>query len=134
MLKFEVIEDGNALRVSAEEANEFSEYIREHTEDALTSYTPNSDQAFIEMTESYWANGWGVCTADALGELSECLVIAEGMYYEDDGAITLQGKVWTNIHNYQIVNPLDEILENGHVDFRLWDDFVDGKSFCDGVK
>ena len=121
-LSFEIRDNGNTLRVTADDPIEFAEYIQEHEDDALTSYSPNTDQAFQEMTESYWTNGWGVHTADELGQMSECLVISEESYPEEDGSITLNGKVWTNIRDYQIVNPLDSILENGYYDFDLWED------------
>ena len=126
MLNFQILDNGN-LRVSAEDPKEFAEYVNEHADDMLTSYTPNSDQCFIENTESYWANGWGVCTADTLGQLSECLVVASEMTHEDDGTIVLHGKAWTNIHNYQIVNPIDAIIEDGYIDFLLWAEFDNEK-------
>ena len=52
-LKFEIIEAGRVLRVSAENRAEFLQYIEDHKDDALTSYTPNSDIAFMQLTESY---------------------------------------------------------------------------------
>ena len=127
-LKFEIIEAGRVLRVSAENRAEFLQYIEDHKDDALTSYTPNSDIAFMQLTESYSCNGWGIFTADTLGQMSECLVISEDLTIEDDGSYTLNGRAWTNIHNYQIVNPLDSIVENGYVDFLLWDNFK-GENF-----
>jgi len=123
MLKFEQINEGKTLRISAENPSEFAQYIKDHEDDALTSFTPNSDQAFMELTESYSCNGWGVFTADQLGQMTECLAVAEESTVEDDGSYTLNGKVWTNIHNYQIVSPLYVILEDGYIDFRLWEDF-----------
>lgn len=129
MFKFEKLNDGKILRVSAVNPAEFADYIKNHEDDALTSCSPNSDQCFIEMTESYWVNGWGVFTADEIFQMSECLVIAEEFYTEDDGSKTLCGKVWTNIHNYMIVNPLDAILEDGHYDFILWEKFKTPENF-----
>jgi len=129
MLKFEKVEDEKILRISAVNPAEFAEHIENHKDDCLTSYSPNSDMAFMEMSESYSCNGWGVFTADQLGQMSECLVIAEDSTIEDDGSFSFFGKVWTNIHNYQIENPLDLILENGHVDFYLWEDFKKVENF-----
>jgi hypothetical protein len=129
MLKFEKINEGKTLRISAINPAEFAEYIKEHEDDMLTAYTPNSDMAFFEMTEAYSTNGWGVFTADQLGQLSECLVVAEESTVEGDGSFSLSGKAWTNIDNYQIENPLDLILENGHVDFYLWEDFKKVENF-----
>lgn len=127
-LHFEIIDNGRKLRITAENPADLLEYIESHKDNMLTSFSPNTDQAFKILTESYWVNGWGVFTADELGQLSECLVIAEESTLEDDGSITLNGKVWTNIHNYQIVNPLDSIVENGYIDFLLWDTFK-GENF-----
>lgn len=127
-LKFEIIDNGRVLRVTAENQADFLQFIKDHEEDMLTSYTPNSDQAFIELTESYWCNGWHVCNADDLGQMSQCLVICEDSTIEDNESVTLRGRAWTNIHNYQIVNPLDSIVENGYIDFLLWDTFK-GENF-----
>ena len=114
-LHFEIIENGRVLRVTAENPAEFLQYIEDHKDDCLTSFQPNTDQAFMTLCESYSCNGWGIFTADTLGQMSECLVIAQESTVEEDGSYTLNGKVWTNIHNYQIVNPLDSIVESGHV-------------------
>lgn len=119
MLKFEKINKGKTLRISAINPTEFAEYIKSHEDDLLTSYTPNSDQCFIEMTESYWTNGWNVTTADNLGWLSECLVVSDDAHFEDEEVSFDDCRIWTNIHNYQIVNPLDQILEKGFIDFYL---------------
>lgn len=127
-LKFEIIENGRVLRVTAENPAEFARFIDDHKDDALTSYTPNSDMAFMQLTESYSCNGWGVFTADQLGQMSECLVIAKESTIEEDGSYTLNGKTWTNIHNYQIVSPLYCILEDGYFDFYLWEEFK-GENF-----
>lgn len=127
-LKFEIIENGRVLRVTAENPAEFARFIDDHKDDALTSYTPNSDMAFMQLTESYSCNGWGVFTADQLGQMTECLVIAQESTIEEDGSYTLNGKVWTNIHNYQIVNPLDQIAEHGYYDFELWEE-MKGENF-----
>lgn len=127
-LTFEILEDGRVLRVKAENPSDFAEFIKDHGDDCLTSFNPNSDKAFIDLTESYWVNGWGVLNAEDLGQMTQCLVIAREMITEDDGSHTLHGKAWTNIHNYQIVNPLDQILENGYYDFYLWDEF-EGENF-----
>lgn len=127
-LIFEIIDNGRKLRVTPENMEDFKAFIADHEEDALTSYTPNSDMAFMELTESYSGNGWGVFTADQLGQMSECLVIAQESAIEEDGSYTLNGKAWTNINDYQLVSPLYCILENGYYDFELWQEFK-GENF-----
>lgn len=127
-LKFQIIDNGRKLRVTPENMEDFKQFIKDHEDDALTSYTPNSDMAFMELTESYSCNGWGIFTADQLGQLSECLVIAQESTVEDDGSYTLNGKAWTNINDYQLVSPLYCILENGYYDFELWEEFK-GENF-----
>ena len=117
-LKFEIINDGKVLRVTAENPVDFAQYIKDHEDDALTSYTPNSDMAFMILTESYSCNGWLITTADKLGHLSECLLISNDFEMDDDGNYSTD-KFWTNIHDYQINNPLDCILNDGHYDFYL---------------
>ncbi len=127
-LKFEILDNGN-LRVSAQNPADFAEWIRDHEDDAVTSFTPNSDMAFMALSEQYSCNGWGVFTADTLGQMSECLVICDDSTTEEDGSITLSGKAWTNIHDYQIVSPLYVILENGYYDFYLWENFETPENF-----
>ena len=117
-LKFEIINDGKTLRVTAENPADFAQFIKDHEDDALTSYTPNSDQAFMELTESYSCNGWLVTTADNLGHLSECLLISNDFEMDNNGKYSTD-KFYTNISDYQIVGPLYCILENGYYDFEL---------------
>lgn len=117
-LKFEIINDGKTLRVSAENHEDFAQYIKDHEDDCLTSYTPNSDMAFMELTESYSCNGWLITTADMLGHMTECLLISNDFEMDDEGNYTTD-KFYTNIHNYQIVSPLYCILEDGYYDFFL---------------
>lgn len=128
-LHFEIIENGAKLRVTPENMEDFKQFIVDHEDDCLTSFNPNTDQAFMELTESYWTNGWGVFTADNLGQLSECLVIAEEATIEDDGSHTLYKRAYYN-GDYMIINPLDQILEKGYYDFDLWEDFGNhGRNF-----
>ena len=117
-LKFEIINDGKILRVTAENPVDFAEYIKDHEDDALTSYTPNSDQAFMELTGQYQGNGWFITTADKLGHMSECLLISNDFEMDDDGNYSTD-KFYTNIADYQIISPLYCILEDGHYDFEL---------------
>lgn len=126
-LLFTELENGN-LRISAENKADFKQFIDDHSNDMLTSFQPNSDQAFMELTEDYWTNGWGVFTADQLGQLSECLIVAKEATIEDDGSYTLYDRAWSNIADYQIVSPLTLILENGYYDFELWEEFK-GENF-----
>ncbi len=120
-LKFEIINDGRTLRVTTENPADFAQYIKDNEEEALTSYTPNSNMAFMNLTEQYSTNGWRVYTADQLGQLSECLVICEEASIDDDGNPELIGRSWTNIEDYEIVSPLDLILSVGYYDFEIWE-------------
>lgn len=116
MLKFTELENGN-LRISLEDGYSPADLLDEVGDDI------DSDFAFIELTEFYWANGWGVHRADDLGQLSECLVISKEAEIENDGSITLSGKAWSNVHNYMIVSHLREIVEKGYYDFLFWQEF-----------
>lgn len=127
-LIFEIIDNGKVLRVKAENQADFLQFIADHEDDMLTSYTPNSDQAFFELTGDYSGDGWGVLNADELGQMTQCLVICQELYNEEDGSKTLHGKAWTNINDYQIVSPLYVIAENGYYDFYLWEEFK-GENF-----
>lgn len=121
-LKFEIIEDEGVLRVKPENVTDFTEWVNDE------SNYPDSDSAFMELTESYSCNGWGIYTGDELGQLTQCIVICEESMVEDNGSRTLHGRAWSNNHNYQVMSPLREILERGYYDFYLWDTFK-GENF-----
>lgn len=115
MLDFKILENGN-LRISIFKGckREFKRFMKENTH-------LGGDQRFMNATENYWTNGWGVHGAGELNQLSNCLVISQESFIEDDGSITLHGKSWTNIHNYMFIDPLQEILEKGYIDFYQWE-------------
>ena len=88
------------------------------------------DSAFINATEGYWTNGWGVLRAgDDLGQMSDCLVIAEGKTTEEDGSKTIYGKTWSNFNTYMYVDEVEELLTTGYVDFVFWQDCGEGVNF-----
>ena len=122
-IKFTELEDEKILRVSLVADEQEKQEIRDGMDER------GSIAAFFDLTESYWSNGWGVLTADTILQLSECFIIAKECTTEDDGSMTLYGKAWTNIHNYMIVNEITELLDNGHYDFYLWEDFGKGENF-----
>lgn len=122
-IKFTELEEGKILRVS------FSGDAEDRQELIDLNEKVGCANAFREITESYWCNGWGVFQADDLGQMSQCLVIAEESSIEDDGSYTISGKAWTNIHNYQIVDEIECLLKDGHYDFLLWEDFKTPQNF-----
>lgn len=85
-------------------------------------------QALVELTESYWTNGWGVHTADQLNQMSECEVIAMDSSVEDDGSITLCGTCWYH-PNYMVENIIDVIVEKGFIDLPCWQTFDNPVNF-----
>ena len=110
-LKFEEIENGKILRVSFigddEAKREFLESLSEIT--------------FYDLAEYQNCNGWLITTADQLNQLSSCLVLSQDYSTDDNGEVIELGKAWSNFHNYQIVNEVEEILTVGYYDFRLWE-------------
>jgi len=109
---FKVLEN-NDLRISIDANDlELADEVRDFRE-------KNCEQGtLLEYTESYWTNGWGVHTADELGQLSECEVIAEESLSEDDGSILVHGRIWYH-PNYMIESIIDTILDKGHIDLPL---------------
>jgi hypothetical protein len=77
---------------------------------------------FEDGTESYWTNGWGIFSADLLGQLSSAPIIVEDLTINDDNSRTLNGNAWW-YPDYQILDPVEEILKHKYVDFDLWDTF-----------
>ena len=116
-ISFSKIDDGFTLRISFTGTEEDKLELEEMNDEYGEIHT------LWEITEGYWANGWGLHTADQLGQLSECLIISEDSTIEDDGRLTLFGKCWSNVHNYQTVSVIEELLEKGFYEFYLWEDF-----------
>lgn len=86
-----------------------------------------SDHALRFASERQLCNGWGLHDADELGQLSTAPVIAEDSIIEDDGTVTLNGRAWYH-PEYMITNPIQQILDNGEVDFQFWMEF-DNRNF-----
>jgi hypothetical protein len=122
-IKFTELEDGKILRVS------FSGNFEDRQELIDLNEKLGSADAFKEITESYWVNGWGVFNANELNQMSNCLVIAKESNIEEDGSYTLFGRAWSNIHNYQIVDEIEVLLNDGYYDFYLWEDFKTPENF-----
>ena len=118
MVEFEILENGK-LRVKFVGDDQDRQEIKEH----LEKHGINS--AFANMTEPYWTNGWGVHTGDELNMMTGAMSIAQESTREDDGSLSLFGKVWTNFRNYQVVDEVSEILENGYFDFDFWQEIKD---------
>lgn len=87
------------------------------------------NSALCDLLEPYTCNGWGLVFGDDIMQMTGCAIISEGETLEDDGTRTLYGKAWTNIHNYQIVDEIEELLTKGYYDFYFWQDFGKGENF-----
>lgn len=122
MIKFTELQNGN-LRLT------LSEDGTKYYDEAVQIIQNNSAiSALLTLTEYYWTNGWGVLEADELHQMSQAPVIVQDYTIEDDGSRTLYGKAWY-YPNYMILNPLEEILKEGYVDFTLWEDFQESVTF-----
>jgi hypothetical protein len=114
MIEFNELENGKLRLTFFNEAarEEIAEMIDKHGEMSI----------LYDATESYWANGWGVTSADRLWQMSEAPVIVEDYTVEDDGSVTLYGKAWY-FSNYMIESAIETMLEKGYVDFDFWQTF-----------
>ena len=109
--KLSIAENGNLIiSCEAEDKPEIMEFYDEHSEMAT----------ILEFTEHYWTNGWGVHSADELGNLSEAPLFAEESTIEDDGSIVLGNRVWYH-PNYQIESLVEIVLEKGFIELPLLD-------------
>ena len=109
--KLSIAENGNLIiSCEAEDRLEIREFSQEHGE----------MDTILEFTEHYWTNGWGVHSADELGNLSEAPLFAEESTIEDDGSIVLGERVWYH-PNYQIESLVDTVLQNGFIELPLLD-------------
>jgi len=81
-----------------------------------------SQSALCEILEDYLCNGWSLFDADQLLQLSSAPVLCNDASLEDNGDITLYGQGWY-LGSYMVINPIDEILDEGFIDFDFWQDF-----------
>ena len=112
MLEFTELENGK-LRITCKKGykRELRQYHKQHGE----------INTFLEYTEHYWANGWGVFPdADVLYQMTNAPVISKDATSEDDGSNTLNGPAWW-YPNYMITDFIQEILDHGFVDFEFWE-------------
>ena len=76
------------------------------------------NQAFIEMMEDFWTNGWYVDTADNAGHMSGTMLIAdETTMDEAEGILFPCGKQWID-PNYAINDEVQLIYERGWYEFQ----------------
>ena len=87
------------------------------------------NSSLCDLLEPYTCNGWGLVFGDDIMQMSSCAIICEGETLEDDSTRILYGKSWTNHHNYQIVDEIEELLTKGYFDFVFWQDFGSGENF-----
>ena len=119
MITLTILEN-NDLRLAWDETQYGSDENKEHMIEYCNSN--GSQFALHEILEDHLGNGWSLFTADQLAQMSETPIISEDGMINDNGDIVLNEKAWF-YKDYMITNPVEKILENGFVDFTLWDTF-----------
>lgn len=66
----------------------------------------------------YIGNGWSVLNPSDIRALTDSPIIAYGADFDDDGDLVFVEKVWW-FPKYMVVDPYDELIEKGYVDFKL---------------
>lgn len=76
----------------------------------------NDNLVFYDLLEDALCNGWQLVNGDQIdGWLTQCDVLGEDIYYDDNGDVVLEGDIYTNINWYQISSNVDMLLKNSCV-------------------
>lgn len=85
--------------------------IRTEMIEYLIEYPQYKKQGAEQLTDMWIENG--------IRWLSECLIISDDACFTDEDVSFDDCRIWSNIRNYQVTCPVQEILDNGFIDFYL---------------
>jgi hypothetical protein len=63
------------------------------------------------------ANGWSMLRPEDVGALTEAPILTEDLDTDDEGHVRHVGVVYW-YSQYQVLDPVAQLLENGYVDFE----------------
>lgn len=105
-----VIENGNLVFTMDEE-------------DRATWKAELAEQEYLDIEDVFYDSGLGGnCDLDTvqphqIGALTDSPIFAEAVEYDPGGVIGATGNVWW-FPDYQVINPLETLLETGRVVFK----------------
>lgn len=112
MIRFNKIDDGNALELVLEVAEGFDreELAQQQQKDCM--------QAWYEETEFECCNGWEQVSPEDIGALTgDPYMVSEEIERDDVGNVTKAGRVFF-YPNYALHDPVQELLEGYKVVFE----------------
>lgn len=85
--------------------------LNEDGRNYLNTNFHDDNYSFYELLEDALCNGWHLFNGDQIdGWLTQCDVLSEDSYYDDNGDVILSGDIYTNINWYQIRSNIDMLL------------------------
>lgn len=108
-VEFDILTDGNLHITLLTEA-------REDVQEIPSSQTMDADNKLAEIIHWQLANGWTFLSPEDAGALTDSPILSEDVNYDDHGNAQHVGIVYW-YPEYQVKDPVAQLLENGFVDF-----------------
>lgn len=89
---------------------------REDVQEIASLRELTADGKLHEVIEWQLANGWTLVPAEDIGALTEAPILSEDIDYDDHGNVQHVGVVYW-YPEYEVKDPVAQLLENGFVDF-----------------
>ena len=106
--EFEMQSNGN-LRIALLEDQ------RESVED-IAAQEITADSKLAQVIEWQLGNGWSFVRPEDIGALTEAPILTEEIETDDQGHVQWVGSVYW-FPQYDVLDPVAKLLENGYVDF-----------------
>jgi len=101
----EITQQDDTLTITLTE--EGKNYALECIEAGMSHY-----ELFYELMEYWLCNGYTLVNGYQIGGwLTDCDVLGEDMYHDDNGEVILSGNVYVNVAWYQVYSNLDMMLK-----------------------
>lgn len=89
---------------------------REDVQEIASSQQLTADNKLAEVIEWHLGNSWTFVSPEDIGALTEAPILSEGIDYDNHGKVQHVGVVYW-YPEYEVKDPVEQLLENGFVDF-----------------
>jgi len=93
---------------------------REDVQEISSSQHLTSDNKLAEVIEWHIGNGWTLVEPGDVGALTDAPILSEDINYDDHGNVQHVGVVYW-YPEYEVKDPVAQLLENGFVDFTRYE-------------
>lgn len=88
---------------------------REDVQEIAFSQELTADNKLAEVIEWHIGNGWSFVDPEDIGALTEAPILSDDVDYDDQGKAKVGVVYW--YPEYEVTDPVAQLLENGFVDF-----------------